>query len=363
MGELGGNLTEGEAISGGGTVVRVAIDNIGAVIGNQIQLNLGKYSVVSGALTSTQMTQGWVEINVPTNILYQNAQDQLPGGFMPMYASLVSVNGSGVMSVVNQGPTIQQPIDFLSPTPPIIDATVWSTTNISSDTTGIPEAMYETNWAMATSATGTPPTTGSADGGIYVSEALSGGSTVHVKLPNGTTPSSLRPPVAGDKVLVAWGNATPIEVVLSATDITNKYVNVNVPFSTIDAQGFGSVTVTAQIVSAATGNLSDAAKVGVNYLYELPLALISGGTQGFVINGSTSAGETGFSVASAGDVNGDGLEDVIIGARREDNNKGRAYVVFGKTDTTAIDLTAVLAGSGGVVISSVSNSEATRIVP
>ena len=168
---------------------------------------------------------------------------------MPMYASLVSVNGSGVMSVVNQGPTIQQPIDFLSPTAPIIDATAWSTTNITSDTSGIPEAKFETNWAMATSATGTPPTTGSADGGVYVSEALTGGATVHVKLPNGTASSTLRPPVVGDKVLVTWGNAEPIEVVLTATHInTHKYVNVNVPFETIDTQGYGNTTVTAQIV-------------------------------------------------------------------------------------------------------------------
>ena len=357
LGELGGMLTEGEALSGGGTMVRIAVTDIGAVAGNQIQLGFGKYSVLSDALSQADIDRGWVEINVPTNIIYQNVQDQVSGQTIPMYAQLVTVNGNGAMSVLNDGPTVQQPIDFVSPTPPIIDATAWSTTNLTSDTSGIVEAKYEINWAMATSATGTPATSGSADGGIYVSEALSGGSTVHVKLPNGTTPSSLRPPVAGDKVLVTWGNATPIEVVLSATDITNKYVNVNVPFSTIDAQGYGTSTVTAQIVLASNGNRSDAAKVDVNYLYELPLALISGGTQGFVINGSTSAGETGFSVASAGDVNGDGLEDVIIGARREDNNKGRAYVVFGKTDNTAIDLTAVLAGSGGFVISSLSKSD------
>lgn len=358
LGELTGNLTEGEAISGGGTVVRVAIANIGAGEGHKIQLKFANSDVLSAALTSTDMSNGYVDILVPTDVWYANVlNDQVVGAPVPMSASLVSFDGNGAMSVLNAGPTEQQLVDFVSPTAPIIDATAWATTNTTSDTTGIPEAMYETNWAMATSATGTPPTTGSADGGVYVSEALTGGATVHVKLPNGTASSTLRPPVAGDKVLVAWGGAAPIEVVLSATDISNKYLNVNVPFSTIDAQGFGSVTVTAQIVSAATGNLSDAAKVGVNYLYELPLALISGGTQGFVINGSTSAGETGFSVASAGDVNGDGLEDVIIGARREDNNKGRAYVVFGKTDTTAIDLTAVLAGSGGFVISSLSKSD------
>ncbi|PCI44668.1 MAG: hypothetical protein COB51_09845 [Moraxellaceae bacterium] len=52
--------------------------------------------------------------------------------------------------------------------------------------------------------------------------------------------------------------------------------------------------------------------------------------------------EAGFPVASAGDVNGDGIDDIIIGASYTpsgmDNAVGTSYVVFGSTDigSTAI---------------------------
>jgi hypothetical protein len=35
---------------------------------------------------------------------------------------------------------------------------------------------------------------------------------------------------------------------------------------------------------------------------------------GFVIHGETAGDFSGFSVSSAGDVNGDGLDDLIVGA-------------------------------------------------
>jgi hypothetical protein len=55
-----------------------------------------------------------------------------------------------------------------------------------------------------------------------------------------------------------------------------------------------------------------------------------------------TGGESGASVSSAGDVNGDGLDDLIVGAKYANlsgkSNAGKSYVVFGKTDTNAIDL-------------------------
>jgi Bacterial Ig domain/FG-GAP-like repeat/FG-GAP repeat len=52
------------------------------------------------------------------------------------------------------------------------------------------------------------------------------------------------------------------------------------------------------------------------------------GSNGFVLTGIASEG-TGFSVSAAGDVNGDGFADIIVGAPDSDLGAGRAYVVFG----------------------------------
>ncbi|MCX7246483.1 MAG: Ig-like domain-containing protein, partial [Burkholderiales bacterium] len=86
----------------------------------------------------------------------------------------------------------------------------------------------------------------------------------------------------------------------------------------------------------------------------IDLSAVAAGSGGFVINGQGASDQSGASVASAGDVNGDGLADLIVGAYNSDpaagSNAGRSYVVFGQTGSGAIDLSAVAAGSGGFVI-------------
>jgi hypothetical protein len=58
--------------------------------------------------------------------------------------------------------------------------------------------------------------------------------------------------------------------------------------------------------------------------------------------------------SNAGDVNGDGLDDLIVGARNAGLNDkkeiGKSYIIFGKIDSTAINLSAIASGTGGFVI-------------
>jgi hypothetical protein len=64
---------------------------------------------------------------------------------------------------------------------------------------------------------------------------------------------------------------------------------------------------------------------------EIDLAALDG-TDGFRISGEASPDLSGGSVSSAGDVNGDGFDDFIIGARGANSNgpnAGASYVVFG----------------------------------
>src|SRR5205823_2212584 len=65
--------------------------------------------------------------------------------------------------------------------------------------------------------------------------------------------------------------------------------------------------------------------------------LASLGTKGYVIGGAAANDDAGVSVGNAGDVNGDGIPDALVGANWASNN-GRGYVVFGKATTTTVDL-------------------------
>ncbi|MBF0399810.1 MAG: FG-GAP repeat protein [Magnetococcales bacterium] len=55
-----------------------------------------------------------------------------------------------------------------------------------------------------------------------------------------------------------------------------------------------------------------------------------GTSQGFRLDGVASS-MAGHSVSGAGDVNGDGLDDLVIGAYKDNGGAGASYVVFGRT--------------------------------
>jgi Ca2+-binding RTX toxin-like protein len=73
------------------------------------------------------------------------------------------------------------------------------------------------------------------------------------------------------------------------------------------------------------------------------------GSNGFRLTHPGAYEYAGFSVSSTGDINGDGLDDLIVGVPNESNTGGASYVVFGKADwtgTPALDV-AALDGTNG----------------
>lgn len=61
------------------------------------------------------------------------------------------------------------------------------------------------------------------------------------------------------------------------------------------------------------------------------------GANGFAIEGGTVYGEAGFSVAGIGDIDGDTVDDIAVGARYADVaglDDGAAYVIYGRADIT-----------------------------
>lgn len=89
----------------------------------------------------------------------------------------------------------------------------------------------------------------------------------------------------------------------------------------------------------------------------IDLSNLDAGT-GFLIQGDTSSDLAGWSVSAAGDVNGDGFDDVIVGApdakggagKGTSGNAGEAYVIFGKAgDFGTVELSKLLPRDGFII--------------
>ncbi|MES1022475.1 hypothetical protein ABN584_06190 [Gloeocapsa sp. BRSZ] len=122
----------------------------------------------------------------------------------------------------------------------------------------------------------------------------------------------------------------------------------------VNGDGFDDI-----LIGAYNANLIGQFATGASYVVfgkasgfdaSLELATLDG-SNGFAINGIDELDSTGFSVSNAGDVNGDGFADLIIGAYRGNLGTGTSYVVFGKATGfgATLDL-ATLNGSNGFAI-------------
>src|SRR4051794_40572001 len=101
-------------------------------------------------------------------------------------------------------------------------------------------------------------------------------------------------------------------------------------------------------------------------LAPIELSDIAAGHGGFAFNGAAEGDFSGTSVSGAGDVNGDGLADLIVGApfanlKSDYSGEGQSYVVFGKACGTAVELSDIAAGQGGFALNGAAEGDGSGI--
>ena len=126
----------------------------------------------------------------------------------------------------------------------------------------------------------------------------------------------------------------------------------------INGDGLGDIIIGAIIGGSANANPYS----GKTYVVfgrstanaTIDLGQVAAGVGGFAIVSSTDDEQSGHSVSSAGDINGDGLADIILGApfKAEGGgaNTGHSFVVYGKSSTTQVNLTDIGNNIGGFAI-------------
>ena len=144
--------------------------------------------------------------------------------------------------------------------------------------------------------------------------------------------SSVAAGVGGFKIIGDSGNDAAGSVIGTVADQNGDgkaEILIGTPESALGGANSGAVFV---VFGKATGTAVD-------------LTNVAAGIGGYVIKG-VAGDNAGAAISGLGDVNGDGRADILVGAPQSNS----AYVVFGKTDTAAVDLANVALGTGGFKI-------------
>jgi large repetitive protein len=124
----------------------------------------------------------------------------------------------------------------------------------------------------------------------------------------------------------------------SITDATGRAWSV----AGVDAWDAHGDPLAAQLVATEAGLRIEVDDRGATYPIEIDPVYTTATT---TLDGETSGDRFGYAVSGAGDVNGDGYDDIIVGAYVYDSGMGRAYVYHGSAAGIASTATCTLDGT------------------
>lgn len=108
------------------------------------------------------------------------------------------------------------------------------------------------------------------------------------------------------------------QLTLTGNVASQRFGNAIADCGDLNGDGNDDILVGAHLTNSNTGRV---------YIYFG--GVIMNSAVDLILNGEASNNYFGISVAGAGDVNSDGFQDVIVGAYGYSSNTGRAYIYFG----------------------------------
>ncbi|NGZ26098.1 MAG: hypothetical protein G8345_04330 [Magnetococcales bacterium] len=117
----------------------------------------------------------------------------------------------------------------------------------------------------------------------------------------------------------------------------------------INGDGYDDLMISGYYSGIYTGNVVYVVFGNDSQTADLDLTTLDG-SNGFILAGVTSADLEYAEVASLGDINGDGYDDMIIGAPYAYDGYGSVYVIFGGTEFAPVVFMDELVGSNGFTL-------------